>query len=69
MVKNNPFWGDDDQEGWYHIKGRDTTIYKPYGKVITFWLWGDSETHMKELCSLKGVRSIEWIRKEEPSFA
>jgi hypothetical protein len=69
MVKNNPFWGDDDQEGWYHIKGRDTTIYKPYGKVITFWLWGDSETHIKELCSLKGVRSIEWIRKEEPSFA
>ena len=68
MVTNNPFWGDDDQEGWYHIKGRDTTIYKPYGKVITFWLWGDSETHIKELCSLKGVRSIEWIRKEEASF-
>ncbi len=64
----NPFWGDDTQEGWYHIRARDMGIYKPNGKVIQFWLWGDSEVHIKELCSLKGVKSIEWIRKEEPPF-
>ena len=64
----NPFWGDEDGEGWYHIKGRDTTIYKPNGKVITFWLWGKSQTHIKELLSIKGVKDIEWIRKEKPPF-
>ena len=68
MVTNNPFWGDDDQEGWYHIRARDMGIYKPNGKVITFWLWGNSKTHIKELCSLKNIRDIEWIKKKEPPF-
>ena len=68
MVTNNPFWGDDDQEGWYHIRARDMGIYKPNGKVIQFWLWGNSKTHIKELCSLKNIRDIEWIKKKEPPF-
>ena len=65
---SNPFWGDEDKEGWYHIRARDMGIYKPNGKVIEFWLWGNSEVHIKELLSIKGVKDIEWIRKEEPPF-
>ena len=38
---------------WYHIKARDMGIFKPNGKVITFWLWGDSEDHIRDLLSKK----------------
>ena len=65
---SNPFWGDEDEEGWYHIRARHMGIYKPNGKVIEFWLWGDSETHIKKLCSLKEIEDIEWIKKKEPPF-
>jgi hypothetical protein len=68
---SNPFWGESEfgnEKGWYHIRARDMGIYKPNGKVIEFWLWGDSEVHIKELLSIKGVKDIEWIRKEEPPF-
>ena len=39
-------YGDDEPQ-WFHIKARDMDIYKPDGKVITFWLWGDSESHIR----------------------
>ena len=47
---------------WYHIKARDMGIYKPNGKVITFWLWGDSESHIRELLKQKSYEDIEWIK-------
>ena len=57
-----------EEPSWYHIKARDISIGKPDGIVLKFWLWGDSETHIKELCSLKDIKDIEWIRKETPPF-
>ena len=53
---------------WYHIKARDMKIYKPMGKVITFWLWGDSEDHIRDLLSKKNCKNIEWIKQEKPPF-
>ena len=53
---------------WYHIKARDMGIFKPNGKVITFWLWGDSEDHIRDLLSKKNCKDIEWIKQEEPTF-
>ena len=53
---------------WYHIKARDMGIYKPNGKVITFWLWGDSEDHIRDLLSKKNCKNIEWIKQEKPPF-
>tara|TARA_R100000008_G_scaffold8207_1_gene4320 strand:- start:7 stop:228 length:222 start_codon:yes stop_codon:yes gene_type:complete len=72
MNNNNPFWGDDDQEGWYHIRARCIDIFKPNGKVIQFWLWGTSKSDIKNKVlnpdSNNQYRDIEWIRKEEPPF-
>ena len=53
---------------WYHIKARDMGIFKPNGKVITFWLWGDSEDHIRDILAKKNVKDIEWIRQEKPTF-
>ncbi len=45
-------------------------IFKPDGKVITFWLWGDSEQHIREILKEDNneYKDIEWIRKETPPF-
>tara|TARA_E500000318_G_C3526956_1_gene198846 strand:- start:677 stop:880 length:204 start_codon:yes stop_codon:yes gene_type:complete len=61
-------YGDDEPQ-WFHIKARDMDIYKPDGKVITFWLWGDSESHIRQILGKKNIKDIEWIKKEKPSFA
>jgi len=61
-------YGDDEPQ-WFHIKARDMGIYKPDGKVITFWLWGDSESHVRQILGKKNIKDIEWIKKEKPSFA
>jgi hypothetical protein len=53
---------------WYHIKARDISIFKPNGKVITFWLWGNSEDHIRDILAKKNVKDIEWIRQEKPTF-
>ena len=53
---------------WFHIKARDMGIYKPKGKVITFWLWGDSEEHIRKSVIEKGRKNIEWVKQEEPNF-
>ena len=66
-------YGDDTstkEPTWFHIKARCTDIWKPDGRVITFWLWGNSEQHIRELLN-KGnnkYEDIEWIRKETPPF-
>ena len=53
---------------WYHIKARAMNIFKPDGKVITFWLSGNSEEEIRKLVSKKGYINIEWIKQEEPPF-
>ncbi len=55
---------------WFHIKARDMKIYKPKGKVITFWLWGDSKSHIKKLLKKdnNSFINIEWIKQEEQNF-
>ena len=45
----------------YHIKARDMSIFKPEGKVITFWLWAENEDKLRELLKQKGIKDIEWI--------
>ena len=37
-------------------------IFKPDGKVITFWLYGKSEKHIRELSTEKNYKDIEWIK-------
>ena len=53
---------------WFHIKARDMGICKTDGKVIKFWLWGDSEDHIRKILSKKDCKDIEWIVQEKPSF-
>jgi len=56
-------YGDsEDNPQWFHIKARAMDIFKPNGKVITFWLWGDSEQHIRELAKEKNYKDIEWIK-------
>ena len=49
----------------YHIRARDTRIFKPEGKVIEFWLWAENEDKLRELLDEKGIKDIEWIIQEE----
>ena len=54
---------------WYHIKGKDKSIYKPEGKVLTFWLWGETKDEVKAIATNKrNIVEIEWIREETPPF-
>jgi hypothetical protein len=64
-------YGDVDSEDsqWFHIKARDMDIFQPDGKVITFWLWGVSETDIRHMLSKKNIKDIEWIKKKTPPFA
>jgi hypothetical protein len=63
-------YGDVDSEDsqWFHIKARDMDIFEPDGKVITFWLWGVSETDIRHILSKKNIKDIEWIKKKTPPF-
>ena len=49
----------------YHIRARDMSIFKPDGKVITFWLCAENEDKLRELLDKKGFKDIEWIIQEE----
>ena len=49
----------------YHIRARDMSIFKPDGKVITFWLYAENEDKLRELLNQKGFKDIEWIIQEE----
>ena len=49
----------------YHIRARDMSIFKPEGKVITFWLYAENEDKLRELLDKKGFKDIEWIIQEE----
>jgi hypothetical protein len=55
---------DEDTPQWFYIKARCMDIFKPDGKVIQFYLWGNSELHIRELIK-KGnneYEDIEWIK-------
>ena len=54
---------------WYHIKARDMDIASPKGKVITFWLWGESELEIRNILDKKNIKDVEWIKKKKPPFA
>ena len=51
-------YSDSDIPQWFHIKARDTDM----DRVITFWLWGDSELHIRGLLDKKSYKDIEWIK-------
>ena len=51
-------YSNSDQPQWFHIRAKDTDM----DRVITFWLWGDSELHIRELLYEKSYKDIEWIR-------
>ena len=53
---------------WYHIKARCMDIFKPDGKVITFWLYQKNEDDVRKLVTKKKYNNIEWIRQETPPF-
>ena len=53
---------------WFHIKGKDKSICKPEGKVITFWLWGESKDSVWIKAVDKGITKIQWVREEIPPF-
>ena len=54
-------FGEDKQQ-WFYIRARATDIFMPDGKVIQFYLWGDSELHIRELLKEKSCKDIEWIK-------
>ena len=49
----------------YHIRARDMRIFKPEGKVITFWLWAENEEKLRKILKEQDIRDIEWIIQEE----
>ena len=53
---------------WFHIKGKDKSICKPEGKVVTFWLWGESKDEVWIRVIDKGINKIQWVREEIPPF-
>ena len=66
----NKFFEYKDTPQWFHIRARATDIFMPDGKVITFWLWGDSKEHIKKLLKQgnNSYTDIEWIKQEKPDF-
>ena len=54
---------------WFHIKARDMRIFRPEGKVITFWLGADSREDLDKILKKKPeITQIEWIRQEVPDW-
>ena len=50
---------------WYRCKGRDTTIFKPDGCVVSFWISGTDEDSVRKHLTKKGVVDIEYIREDK----
>lgn len=53
---------------WYHIKARDKNVAKPYGTIITFWMWATDEKDLNHILKQKNLVNIEWVREEIPPF-
>jgi len=54
----NKFFEYEDTPQWFQIRAKDVSM----DKTITFWLWGDSEQHIRELLKQKSYKDIEWIK-------
>jgi len=50
---------------WYEIKARDNNLSKPTGMVITFHLYGVSETEVKQIITRQGFTDIEYIKEDK----
>jgi len=48
---------------WYKCKGRDMTIFKPEGRVITFHIGGISEDSVRKVLANKGMVDIEYVKE------
>jgi len=55
-------------EGWYNVVATDTNMNKPDGLEISFWLYGDSEGHIRILLSDKGYTKIKSVKRKEMNF-
>ncbi len=55
---------------WFRIRAKDLSIDKQNGGMwITFWLWGDSEQHIRDILNRKGHHHpIESIVRDKPNF-
>ena len=53
----------EKEENWYEI-----SAHMENGTPITFWLWGESESDIKNKVLTKGYKDIKWIRQGTPSF-
>ena len=51
-------YSDSDIPQWFHIRARDTDM----DRIITFWLWGDSELDIRDKLGKKSYKDIEWIK-------
>jgi len=59
---------------FFKITGRCMQIFKPEGRIITFWLGAETEKEALKMCAEKGIIDIEsitddtfshpWIEKE-----
>ena len=51
---------------WFRCKARDMSIFKPDGKVITFWIGGVSEDSVIHTLSIdKGMKDIEYVKEDD----
>ena len=54
-----------EETSWYHIKATDSKM----DRIVTFWLWGESESDIKNKVLTKGYyKDIQWIKKDTPPF-
>ena len=58
MSKFFDYSDTEDIPQWFHIRARDTDM----DRIITFWLWGDSELDIREKLGKKSYKDIEWIK-------
>ena len=55
-------------EGWYNVVATDTNMNKPDGVEISFWLYGDSDGHIRTLLNDKGYTKIKSVERKEMDF-
>jgi len=55
-------------EGWYNVVATDTNMNKPDGLEISFWLYGDSDGHIRNLLNGKGYTKIKSVERKEMDF-
>ena len=49
---------------FFKITGLDTRIWKPDGRVITFWLSATNKKEALKMCEEKGIIDIESIEDD-----